>query len=157
MLTVSTPFTLDIQPHYTYHPGVSASALRSALAPDPDAVAAALVAAEEELRELRVREAELEQLIIQARSVLGLKVGDLTPAGDVLAPVGDMTLHEAMMHVLRARGPMSTRELADAINKQGLYRQKQGGPVPPGQISARMNRYKHLFVRDESGRIHLKG
>jgi hypothetical protein len=50
---------------------------------------------------------------------------------------------------------LSTRELADAINEQGLYRQKQGGLVPPGQISARMNRYKQLFLRDEAGRIHL--
>jgi hypothetical protein len=135
---------------------VSADALRNALAPDPAAVAAALAAAEEELRELRERQAELEELIGRARAVLGLQVGDLSPGGEILAPVGDMTLHEAMQHVLRTLGPMSSRELAEAINSRGLYRQKQGGLVPAGQISARMNRYRNLFERDDAGRIRLK-
>jgi HB1, ASXL, restriction endonuclease HTH domain len=135
---------------------VSIDALRNALAPDPDAVAAALSDAEQELRELRDRQAELEQLIGQARAVLGLRVGELSPGGEVVAPVGDMTLHEAMRHVLRTRGPMSSRELADAINEQGLYRQKQGGPVPAAQISARMSRYRDLFEKDTAGRIQLK-
>jgi hypothetical protein len=134
---------------------VSVDALRNALAPDPDAVAAALASAEQELRELRDRQADLEQLIGQARAVLGLKVGELSPGGEVVAPVGRMTLHEAMRHVLRTRGPMSSRELANAINEQGLYRQKQGGAVPAGQISARLNRYRDLFERDSAGRISL--
>lgn len=129
--------------------------LRNALAPDPEAVVSALAAAERELNDLRERQAELEQLIGQARAVLGLKVGDRGSAGEVVAPVGEITLHEAMGHLLRVHGPMSSRDLADEINRQGLYRQKQGGPVPPGQISARMNRYRHLFEKDEAGRIRL--
>ena len=134
---------------------VSADALRSALSPDPDALAAALVSAEHELRDLRNRQAELEQLIGQARAILGLKVGQLSPGGAVVAPIGDMTLHEAMQHVLRTHGAMTSRELADAINEQALYRQKKGGLVPAGQISARMNRYRDLFERDPAGRIRL--
>src|SRR5215472_11108824 len=104
---------------------MSIDALKNALAPDPAAVAVALAAAEQELRELRERQAELEQLINQARAVLGVKVGDRTPDGDVVSPVGDLTLHEAMMQVLRARGPMTSRDLAEVINAEGLYRQKQ--------------------------------
>lgn len=134
---------------------MSVDALRNALAPDPEAVAAALASAEQELRDLRDRQAELEQLIGQARAILGLKVGDLSRGGAVVAPIGDMTLHEAMRHVLRTQGPMTSRELAHAINEQALYRQKNGGPVPAGQISARMNRYRSLFERDPAGRIRL--
>jgi hypothetical protein len=135
---------------------VSVDALRNALAPDPDAVADALASAEHELRELRARQAGLEELIGQARAILGLKVGELSPGGEVVAPVGDTTLHDAMRHVLRTHGPMNSRELADAINEQGLYRQRKGGPVPAGQISARLNRYRDLFEKDSDGRIHLR-
>lgn len=133
----------------------SADELRNALAPDRDAVERALAAAEQELQELRERQAELEVLITQARSVLGLKVGDVAPSGAVVAPVGDMTLHEAMREVLRAHGPMTSRKLADEINRRGLYRQKGGGPVPPGQISARMNRYPTYFKKVGDGLIGL--
>lgn len=130
-----------------YAPMASADDLRSALAPDRVAVERALAAAEQELQELRERQVELELLITQARAVLGIRVGDVAPSGVVVAPVGDMTLHEAMRQVLRSDGPMTSRELADEINKRGLYRQRSGGPVPAGQISARMNRYPNYFKK----------
>jgi hypothetical protein len=136
---------------------MSTDALRKALTPDRDAVIAALADAELELEHLRAREAELEELIRRARELLGIRPGDVVPGGGIVAPVGPMTLHEAMQHVLRTNGPMTSRQLADTINELGLYRQRQGGAAPAGQISARMKRYPNLFERGADGLIRLIG
>lgn len=57
-----------------------------------------------------------------------------------------MTLHEAMAEVLREHGtPMTSRELADAINARGLYRRREGRRLPAGQVSARARNYDLLF------------
>jgi len=61
-----------------------------------------------------------------------------------------MLLHEAIIHVLQQNGrPMSTREIADEINKQCLYSRQDNTPVPASQISARVNRktYARLFTK----------
>jgi hypothetical protein len=50
-----------------------------------------------------------------------------------------------------AGGPMTARQLADFINQRGLYSRRDGTKVPANQISARANRYKHLFVRTARG------
>ena len=68
-----------------------------------------------------------------------------------------MTLHEAMVQVLTDAGhPMTSRELADAVNGQGLYSRRDGTGVPANQISARANRYPHLFMRTSRG-LALQG
>lgn len=56
-------------------------------------------------------------------------------------------LHEAMEEVLRENNCGTAFEIAEEINRRGLYTQRDGGLVPPSQISARANKYPHLFVR----------
>jgi hypothetical protein len=122
-------------------------ALRKALTPSRSAVKTALVAAERRLVELRAEEAELEQLITRARRELGIE-------GDQLegVPVGRVTLHEAMAHVLREHGGegMRARDIATAVMDSGLYRKKNGSMLEPNQIHARVNRYGELFGKDGS-------
>ncbi|GAA2199950.1 winged helix-turn-helix domain-containing protein [Sinomonas flava] len=66
-----------------------------------------------------------------------------------------LTLHQAMRQVLRLAGrPMTARELADAINRKGLYSRADGAPVPTNQIHARAKNYPDLFVKEE-GRLSL--
>ena len=64
-----------------------------------------------------------------------------------------LTLHEAIKEVLKKeRRPLTTAEIASAINRNKLYGKKDGTPVEPSQISARVNKYPGLFVKDESVR-----
>jgi len=53
-----------------------------------------------------------------------------------------MTLHEAIDVVLREVGrPLSSRELANEINRRGLYiRPSDGEPVEASQVAARVRR-----------------
>jgi hypothetical protein len=63
-----------------------------------------------------------------------------------------LTLHQAMERVLAGSDhPMHPRDLAKAVNLEGLYRRRDGAPVPAGQISARAHRYQHLFTRTAHG------
>lgn len=64
----------------------------------------------------------------------------------------ELKLHEAIQIVLKESGrPMSCREIADEVNKQGLYhRKKDDKPVPPGQISLRVKNYPLLFEKENS-------
>jgi len=64
-----------------------------------------------------------------------------------------MTLHNAIVKVLREKKrAMTTREIADEINRRRLYCRKDRADVPASQISARMNKsdYSHLFTRQGS-------
>ena len=68
-----------------------------------------------------------------------------------------LTLHEAIARVLADRGePMRTAEIGDAVNRRGLYRRKDGGPVGTAQVAARVNNYSRLFSKRSDGRIDLK-
>lgn len=68
-----------------------------------------------------------------------------------------MLLHEAIAQILREKmKPMTTQELADAINSRKLYRKKDGSDIEPNQISARLSNHPELFVRVD-GEIRLKG
>jgi hypothetical protein len=59
-----------------------------------------------------------------------------------------MLLHEAIVEVLSIAGrPMGAGEIAREVNQRELYARKDGNPVPPNQISARANNYRHLFVK----------
>jgi hypothetical protein len=130
---------------------------RRALGANRDQVEDELSRAEAELDALRTRERVLKRLIARARVLLEVEakptISDSRPAA-----TGDqLLLHEAMIHVLRDRSnvPMSARELADDINRSGLYRKRDGSPVDAGQIHARVHNYPRLFVR-EGGRILLR-
>ncbi|MBZ0247438.1 MAG: winged helix-turn-helix domain-containing protein [Cyclobacteriaceae bacterium] len=62
-----------------------------------------------------------------------------------------MKLHDAISQVLMEhKGPMTTSEIADALNKNGLYVKKDGSPITAFQIHGRTRNYPHLFDRDGS-------
>lgn len=66
------------------------------------------------------------------------------------------TLHEEIQRILRDRGrPMTTKELAVAVNEAGRYRKRDGSPVAPLQIHSRTRNYAHLFER-EGARVSLR-
>src|SRR5215216_6509911 len=70
-----------------------------------------------------------------------------------------MTLHEAMVEVLRERGGWMDRdELAREIAERDLYRQRAGGPAPSDQLRLRARKYDDLFEGDDPAytRIRLR-
>jgi hypothetical protein len=52
---------------------------------------------------------------------------------------------------------MSTRELADEIQRRGLYLKGDGQPASPGQVNARVGNktYRDRYRKDHLGRICL--
>jgi hypothetical protein len=110
----------------------------------------ALVEARAELTTLQERQATLEQQIADAEAALG--------SAPPSPPHGQTTLHEAFAQVLTANGNvgMTARELADAVNAQGLYRKRDGSRVEPNQVHARVNNYGHVFEKDGQNNIRLR-
>jgi hypothetical protein len=117
----------------------------------------ALADARSELDELDLRREVLVQKIAQAESMLGSgqteppTVARVTRAND-----GDLTLHEALSRVLEDQGNewMTARELADAVNRRGLYHKRDGSPVEVNQVHARTKNYPKLFEKN-GGNIRL--
>ena len=62
-----------------------------------------------------------------------------------------MTLHEAMIIAIRelGGGKQHITDIANYINEHKLYVRGDGAPVLRNQISARINKYPHLFSRAE--------
>ncbi len=113
-----------------------------------------LAKAEGELDRLRAQERRLEDAIRRARLVLGLEPVIGTPDPGRAGPqVPPLPLHEALARILRTEGnrTMTARELADEVNRTGLYRKRDGSPVDIGQIHARVHNYDRLFVRAGGG------
>lgn len=62
-----------------------------------------------------------------------------------------MTLHEAIVSVLQAKGTsMTTQEIADELNRNGLYSKRDGSEISAFQIHGRTRNYGHLFHREGS-------
>jgi hypothetical protein len=103
----------------------------------------ALVEARTELQALQAREAELERQIAHAEAVLG--EGPATMPGE-----RKMTLHDALARVLREGSSegLTARELADAVNRRGLYQKRDGSPVEANHVQARVNNYGSMFAKD---------
>ena len=117
-------------------------------------------------------EAHRDDLIRRAHHEGGLSARDMAePLGlsfqrvaTVIADDPDrpqrLTLHGAMRQVLEERGGgwMTVHELAREIYDRGLYRRKDQGVIPPGQVRARAARYQYLFegTVDGSNRVRLR-
>jgi hypothetical protein len=68
-----------------------------------------------------------------------------------------MTLHEAIIETLkRANRAMTTQQIADDLNRTGLYRKRDGSAISAFQIHGRTRNYSHLFNRD-GNTVSLKG
>src|SRR5262249_51664880 len=118
----------------------------------------ALVEARGELETVEARRRELLDQIARAEAILGGRPPSPTVEGPPAAPEGgQLTLHEAIARVLEDAGNewMTARELADAVNRRGLYRKRDGSPVEVNQVHARMNNYSDLFEKN-GPKIRLK-
>lgn len=61
-------------------------------------------------------------------------------------------LHTAIAEVLESSGrAMSPAEIAEHINRHGLYSRRDGSPLPANQVSARIRRYPALFSTTPAG------
>jgi hypothetical protein len=70
---------------------------------------------------------------------------------------GSATLHAQIAFVLKHAGrPMTTPEIAEALEAAGYQRKSDGEPVRATQVAARTRNYPKLFRRDGS-KIHLLG
>lgn len=68
-----------------------------------------------------------------------------------------MTLHEAIKKVLQLKGgPMTTNQIADALNKNGWYQKKDGSKIQAFQIHGRTRNYTNIFNR-QGTLVSLKG
>jgi hypothetical protein len=67
-------------------------------------------------------------------------------------PDGPMTLHAAMHKVLKESqsGKLRAGEIIAEIERQGLYRMRDGRPPESQQIHARAGHYPHMFGKDGS-------
>jgi len=113
--------------------------LLSALESSRGEIEAALREAEEELAALDARREELERLIRRGRAALGSDI-----------PSRQMTLHDALKAILEEQDDrsMTVRELAEEVNRRGLYRKRDGSPVEANQVHARAKNYPALFIKD---------
>lgn len=61
-----------------------------------------------------------------------------------------LTLHEAMAEVLRGEPEQMLRagDLASEIERRRLYRMRDGRPVEPQQIHARVGHYPQMFTKE---------
>lgn len=66
-----------------------------------------------------------------------------------------MKIEEAIVYVIASRnGGMTTDQIADAINRQGLHHRKDGQMVTSKQVYAVVCRFPDMFTK-EAGRIML--
>ena len=130
--------------------------LKKAVHGAKEEVGEALAEAEAELAKLRAKEQELTMLIGEAHRLLGSADGS-SVAGPIV-PERPRTLHEAMKLVLTPAGEegLPGRQLADAINRRGLYHRRDGASLQANQVYTRAHRYPKMFEK-LGGRIRLRG
>lgn len=126
--------------------------LKSAIEQATPTIEKALADAQDELAGLRRREGELLGLIQRAEAMLGNARVTATPN-----PVQQLTLHEALVRILRENGNdwLTVHELAQAVTERGLYRKRDGSPVEANQVHGRTNNYKAVFEKD-GARVRLR-
>lgn len=110
---------------------------------------------EEIVADLRLAEQDLQRarldVATKERRVQTLQVlADLALSeAEVPRPGASLTLHEAMAEVLRTapNRMMRAGDLAMEVQRRRLYTMRDGRPVEPQQIHARVGHYLHLFEK----------
>lgn len=99
-----------------------------------------------ELRRIQKEAEEAERRVETYERLLELS----KPEGDEETLVAGLTLHEAMAEVLRGahEGMLRAGDLAAEVNRRRLYTMRDGRPVEPQQIHARVGHYRHWFVKE---------
>lgn len=66
-----------------------------------------------------------------------------------LVPVGRVLLHDEVVEILEASNrPMSTKEIANEVNRRARYVKKDRSTITPYQIHGRTRKYDALFARE---------
>lgn len=125
---------------------------------ESDLLAAERILAEATSNRVKAEEAcrEAERRVNSYQNLLMIADGDVPDAKERVASDW-MKLHLAMEKVLKdAPGQQLTAyEIAVQIEKQRLYRMRDGRSVEPQQIHARVGNYPNMFVRLGNGAIGL--
>jgi len=58
-----------------------------------------------------------------------------------------MTLHDAICNLLKTKGPLTTQQIAERLNKNRRYQQRNGSRVTAFQIHGRVKNYPTLFKK----------
>ena len=88
----------------------------------------------------------------RARAGKGAPAVSLGLQGDAIQP---LTLRVRQGEVETPAGVLRAPEIVKILDEDRLYLQKNGKPAGLGQVHARVNNYRKLFVRD-GGRIRLR-
>jgi len=91
----------------------------------------------------------LERQVAGLESLVELTEGE-TRRGVTTRTTSGLTLHEAMAEVLRGEPEQMLRagDLASEIDRRRLYRMRDGRPVEPQQIHARVGHYPQMFTKE---------
>ena len=65
------------------------------------------------------------------------------------------TLHEAILQTIDTIGNLSSKDIADYINKYNLYQKRDLSAVKANQIRARIRQYSHL-LKIENGLVYKR-
>lgn len=98
------------------------------------------------------REANMIEGILMSVPGSGTAVASPSPTANGPHSGAYMTLHDAMHKVIRESPDRRLRagEIIAEIERQGLYRMRDGRVPESQQIHARANHYPHLFQKDGS-------
>ncbi|MFC7597566.1 hypothetical protein ACFQU3_19790 [Terrabacter sp. GCM10028922] len=101
----------------------------------------------------RVRDEAAMNLAEAERRVMSYEFLLSLAAEGVQEPPERMRLHDAMAHVLASvpAKRLPAGDLAREINRRGLYKMRDGRPVEPQQIHARVGNYRDRFDRNDRG------
>lgn len=122
--------------------------VREVVAAHLDELEGDLDLARHELSQVRGRTLELERQVGSLEALIA--IADREPKASGAGASASLTLHEAMLEVLReAPGQMlRAADLATEVNRRRLYRMRDGRAVEPQQIHARVGHYPHLLTRE---------
>jgi hypothetical protein len=100
---------------------------------------------------VRQRVSELRRVLTRGEASLG--VGRESPpacrAERQRDPARGVTLHDEIAAILGHSGrPMTTAEIADAVNQRGLYVKRDQTAVTAFQVHGRTRKYPQLFTRE---------
>jgi len=87
-------------------------------------------------------------------------IEDKYPTISTVQPAGNFSLdpalngpdlHDVIVDVLKSAGtPLTVADITIKVNELGTYKRYDGEPVNTSQVSARINKYPSLFVKDKS-------
>lgn len=118
-----------------------------------------LAEAQDRLRQLSAESARLRRFIEGLRDVLGTLNHEGPPTAKlplempkvalkIGTPIHVLSIREGAYAVLRQRGPMTTRELLNALETAG---KRIGGKVPRDTLAATLRSYDQTFRRTADG------